>query len=216
MQVAWVQPRPSHAGTGTGPAQPGQWHPCSAEIPPSEGNASVILKDARWTVQCGAQRDRCATGRVSLDFISHIPAPSREHGDLPTALAPRFPAKQTKPIKINHHQKLCKFPFPPPPSSVKVKFHAEAVLFLFNYQPAPGTQSSPDRFSLVWLHKAREAGLLRRGGAVQGHQEPATWAACAKAGATWGRAVGASGSGFPGRAGDGQAWTPRDAPAPAG
>lgn len=121
-------------------------------------------------------------GRASLEVDSHIPA---HHRSMRTPCSPgRDPHQKSITHKDNHHQKLCKIPLPPP-SSGKVKFHAKAILLLFNYQPAPGTWSSRDRFSFVRLHKAREAGL--RGGHVGLGEtwELATWAACAKAGATW-------------------------------
>lgn len=62
---------------------------------------------------------------------------------------------------------------PPPTSSGKVKFHAKAILLLFNYQLAPRRWSSPDRFSFVRQHKAREAGL----GGLQGWGRTAARAA---------------------------------------
>lgn len=111
------------------------------------------------------------------------PSPSSEHGDSPLPRH-RDPHQTNVMRKNNHHQKLCKIPLPPVPSSVKVKFHAKAILFLFNYQLAPGTWSSPDRFSLVWLHKARETGLRRGGGMVL--------VCCAGLGETWEPATGAA------------------------
>lgn len=121
---------------------------------------------------------------------------------------PRDPRQTSIMLKNNHHQKWCRIPPPTPPSSGKVKFHAKAVLFLFNYQPAPGTWSSPDRFSFVLLHKAREAGLQGGCAGLGEIWEPATWAARDKAGAMWGQAMGAGVSGFPQRAGDGPVTRP--------
>lgn len=182
MQVAWVQRHRLPPRQGWGQAQ----HALGTGIPPSQRTMSVILKDASWRLLpsiCGAQKDRCATGKGQPGGCLPHSSPSSEHGDPPLPWQ-RDPRQKSITHKDNHHQKLCKIPLPPP-SSGKVKFHAKAILLLFNYQPAPGTRSSPDRFSFVRLHKAREAGL-RGGCAALGETwELATWAARAKAGATW-------------------------------
>lgn len=93
---------------------------------------------------------------------------------------------------------------PPPTSSGKVKFHANTILLLFNYQPVPGRWSSPDRFSFVGLHKAREAGLGE------------SWLRVPHGAELWqplARTSGRAGEGTGARAAPG---TARNAPAPAG
>lgn len=98
----------------------------------------------------------------------------------------------------------------PPTSSGKVKFRANAILLLFNYQPAPGRWSSPDRFSFVRLHKAREAGL----GGLQGLGENCSSGSTCCSCCLMGLSCGSHCIRLPGQAGEGPAAQP--APGTAG
>lgn len=134
-------------------------HPSSAEISPFRRTGCVIPEDSGWKVLpsiCGAQRNPCAMGRVSLDLVSHTPAHYQSTGTS-CFLSTEIYNKKLSCIKTNMMEIMQNSP--PPTSSCKVKFHANAILLLFNYQPAPGRWGSQDRFPFVRLHKAREAGV---------------------------------------------------------
>lgn len=99
-----------------GPARPRHWHPSSAQVPPPKGAVPVIPEDGGWRVLpsiCGAQKDRYATGRVSLALVSHI---SGHYQSMGLLIPPhRDPNQKRIMHKNNRHQKLCKTPLLPHP-----------------------------------------------------------------------------------------------------